>query len=91
MDKKLSRISNEKPLAKRTQEIVDYAFANPHLSQGDIAIHFSLTKQRISNVMRSERVLALFPLLARRQRKSLMRKALAIEDALLSSCARCVC
>lgn len=62
-------------LSKRVQEMVEYAFANPHLTQRAIAQHFDVSEQHISQVFKSKRVLAAYPLMARRRIKSLIPKA----------------
>lgn len=70
-------ISREMKLSKRMEEIVLFAFSNPHLNQSELATRFDVSPQRISQIMKSERVLATFPMLAKRAVKSLVPKAIS--------------
>jgi hypothetical protein len=74
-----------KDLTQRTSDIVRYVFDNPSATQKQIAAAFSLSPQRISQILGSQRVLAAFPLIARTRRKSLIPKAVQVERQLLES------
>jgi predicted XRE-type DNA-binding protein len=75
MDRKLARRTGPKPLTQRMQEIVEYAFNNPTSTQRQIAEHFGVSEQRISHVMKSDRVLAAFPVFAKRRLKAMVPMA----------------
>ena len=80
-DKRLSIKNNssltpEQRLTPRVYEIVNYAFDHPDLTQKALAQHFGVSEVRISVILRSDKVLAAFPLLARRKIKSLVPKAI---------------
>lgn len=63
-------------LTPRITEILTFVFTNPMLNQRQIADHFGITESRISQIMSSDRVVAAFPLLAKRSLKSMVPKAM---------------
>jgi predicted XRE-type DNA-binding protein len=63
-------------LTKRTQEIVEYVFANPSLSQKQIAAHFQVRQSYISQIMNSTRVMQAYPILAKRRMRNMVPKAM---------------
>jgi DNA-binding transcriptional regulator LsrR (DeoR family) len=72
-----------KELGPRAKEIVEYVFAHSDLKQKQIAAHFGISEGRLSNLLRSKRVLECFPILARRRLKSLVPKAMDRMERLL--------
>lgn len=71
-------------LGKRTQEVVLFSFNNPRLSQTEIALHFNISPQRVSQIMNSRRVLDSFPMLAKHKAKSLIPKAMGRLEELMN-------
>jgi hypothetical protein len=71
-------------LTQRTQEILTFAFDNPTLTQKAIAQHFGVRESYISRMMNSDRVLAAYPLLAKRRMKSMVPKAMKRFDELMN-------
>ena len=63
-------------LGKRTREVVEYAFDNPNLTYTELSKHFGISKARISQIMTHDKVIAAFPVLARRKLGSMVPKAM---------------
>lgn len=70
-------------LSPRSREIALYAFQNPKLTQAEVADHFGISRARISQVLRSNRVLAAFNAMARQKVKNMVPKAVNAVDRLL--------
>ncbi len=80
----MKRLAQGKELGPRAKQVVEYVFANPSTSQKLIAKHFGLSEGRVSQIMKSDRVLAAFPLLAKRRIKSMVPKAVERLGELMS-------
>ena len=75
---------NEISLTPRITEIVTYYFANPSNTYTDLATHFNLSLARISQIMNHPKVLASYPILAKRRIKSMLPKAVERLDHLMN-------
>lgn len=76
-------INKEIILSPRISSIVSYYFANPELSYTQLAKHFDISIQRISQIMSHPKVLESYPLLAKRRIKSLVPKAISRMEYLM--------
>lgn len=70
-------------LTPRIQEILTYYFNYPTSSYKEIAEHFGISIQRISQIMNHPRVLEAHPILAKRRIKSLVPKAVGKLEELM--------
>lgn len=71
-------------LSTRIAQVVTYAFANPDLSYTQLGKHFNISIQRISQIMNHPKVLASYPILARRRIKSLVPSAVKRLERLMN-------
>ncbi len=71
-------------LSPRISEIVNYFFANPSLNYTELSTHFNVSLPRISQIMNHPKVLAAYPVLARRAVKKLVPQAIGRLEHLMN-------
>lgn len=75
-------MENNLALTPRLQAVVSFYFANPSLTQKEIAKALGLSEARISVILNHEKVLAAYPVLAKKRRKALLPKMLRRHETL---------
>lgn len=73
----------DRPLGPKAQEIVNLRFAEPKLTQKEIAQRLGITPPRVSHVLNSPRVLSQYRALAKREIGSMVPDAIGAQRDLL--------
>jgi predicted transcriptional regulator len=82
MDNKPARLRN-KELTPRMKQVVEYLFDHPQSTQKQIGNALGISDQRVSQILRSNRVLAAFPIVARMRVKQMIPKAVKAQQELI--------
>lgn len=68
-------MNNEIELSPRISQIVTFFFSNPEMNYTQLSTHFNVSVARISQIMNHPKVLASYPILAKRRIKSMVPRA----------------
>lgn len=77
-------MSKELNLSPRIAEICSYYFEHPELNYTELSQHFNVSVQRISQIMSHPKVLAAYPVLAKRRIKSMVPRAISRMSELMN-------
>lgn len=78
-----SKNLSKSEISPRLKQIVEFVFDNPGLTHRQLAAKLGLSHGRISQVLNHERVIAYYPVLAKRQYNGLIPKALRAQAELV--------